>query len=109
VRMPMPAQVPQGAWFSLGLAAILSTLCYIWQWGQGLKLLYVRQHALPLQTLLQQDRGAAGCESGELQLCIGVGGPAVLRVPGVGIYYNELLQGGCAPVTFMCTLALLPA
>lgn len=94
-------KVPKGAWFTLGLAAILLALCYIWQWSQELKLQYVRDHAVPLHSLLQEQRVEEGQAAGWSQCCpgswrqlrLGSGGPAVHMAPGVGIYYCELLKG----------------
>lgn len=100
MQPPPRLQVPQGAWFTLMLSALLFIVCITWHWAHGLKLRYIREHAAPLRSLVQEGAGAGDVGAGgqshlegrQLRLFSGRG-PAVNRVPGVGIYYNELLDG----------------
>ncbi|GAB4815865.1 hypothetical protein N2152v2_002911 [Parachlorella kessleri] len=108
-------KVPEGAWFTLALSLILTALCSTWVWGQSLKLGYVQANAVPLRSLLQASpargrqhaketltddedyegdapQALAPRSKGQPGLRLGQGGPLVARLPGVGIYYTELLQ-----------------
>lgn len=50
---------------------------------------------MPVHSLLREVTDMEGQGTADLQLRLSEGrGTAITRVPGVGLYYNELLEGG---------------
>ena len=89
-----PLQVPNGAWFSLALSFALCGVCSCWHWGQALKIRHIGRQAVPFASLLQKaDSGGAPASGQAPPLRVGGGGPLLARVPGVGIFYSEILGG----------------
>ncbi|KAI7844072.1 hypothetical protein COHA_002216 [Chlorella ohadii] len=123
-------KVPQGAWLSLTIAVVLACVSYVWHWGQTAKMELVRNGRTLLRDLFEEDTGAAdaGAKPGLGRASVtsistatseksGVPGvPAlrlastkrpVARVPGIGVYFNELLIG--VPPVLERFLQLMPA
>ncbi|KAL6777355.1 KUP1 [Auxenochlorella protothecoides x Auxenochlorella symbiontica] len=98
-------KVPDGAWFSLGVTAILVTILATWTYGQKLKRGYQDQHRSYLLDLLQPADGPGAGPTPALQLA---GSRQRLGVaPGIGLYYTESLAG--VPPVLAFLLPRIPA
>ncbi|KFM26301.1 Potassium transporter 26 [Auxenochlorella protothecoides] len=98
-------KVPDGAWFPLGVTAILVTILATWTYGQKLKRGYQDQHRSYLLDLLQPADGPGAGPTQALQLA---GSRQRLGVaPGIGLYYTESLAG--VPPVLAFLLPRIPA
>eukprot|EP00887_Chlorella_sp_A99_P003937 scaffold11.g3937.t1 len=127
-------KVPSGAWFPLAICFALTIYTYTWTWGQSRKAAYVREHKVRLRDLFEEappspspkaDAAAAATgpapggagEAGAARaggraprtqrLRLAGSGARVARVPGIGVYYNELLDG--VPPVLVRFLGQVPA
>ncbi|KAG0622849.1 hypothetical protein M758_3G128600 [Ceratodon purpureus] len=83
-------KVPQGGWVPLVLAGIVMTIMYIWHYGTTLKYKFDIQNKVSMKWLLTL-------------------GPSlgIVRVPGIGLIYTELVTG--VPAIFSHFVTNLPA
>ncbi|KAH8815719.1 potassium transporter-domain-containing protein [Xylogone sp. PMI_703] len=85
-------KVPTGAWFTLMLAAILSTLFVLWRFGKEQQWTSEGSDRFAPSHLLQ-----TGAE-GNLSLTATFGGKPVSRVNGIGIFFDKV--GDNVPIVF---------
>ena len=94
-------KVVHGAWFSLVLSGILSTICYVYWWGQSSKVAYIKRHSIALHDIFEDNSSSSSSRSppqDERTLLLKVNGDdrtshrPVARLPGLGLYYTELLE-----------------
>ena len=122
------AKVPHGAWFTLALAGIISIISFVYYWGQTKKYTYLKKNAVPLSSLLESDEHSAALERRSPLQNIDGNVPAeydgalipavkplrlvgtkqrVAKLPGIGLYYSELVEG--VPPVLVKVLSLSPA
>ncbi|PRW58025.1 Potassium transporter family isoform C [Chlorella sorokiniana] len=123
-------KVPEGAWLSLTIAAVLACISFVWHWGQTAKMELVRTGRTLLRDLFEEDTApavdavkpglgrasVASISTATSDKSAMPGVPAlrlvsskrpVARVPGIGVYFNELLIG--VPPVLERFLQLMPA
>ncbi|PSC70116.1 potassium transporter 12 isoform A [Micractinium conductrix] len=103
-------KVPKGAWFSLVLSGILATVTYVWHYGQSKKMAYVKSNRKLIRDMFEEEStkspsngstpdattyndDSCSVQRSPNQLCLSKTKRPVARVPGIGIYFNELLLG----------------
>ncbi|KAK9329400.1 potassium transporter-domain-containing protein [Lipomyces starkeyi] len=85
-------KVPQGAWFTLLLAAILSSVFILWRFGKE------RQWSAEGEDRFQPSHLVITKENGDLQMTAAFGGGPVSKVQGVGIFFDKV--GDMVPIVF---------
>lgn len=83
-------KIPKGGWVTFVLSAIFLIIMYVWHYGSRKKYLYDLHNKLSMRWILTL-------------------GPSlgIVRVPGIGLIYTELVSG--VPATFSHFLTNLPA
>lgn len=85
-------KVPNGAWFTLMLALILSTIFILWRFGKEQQWGAEAEDRFPASVLLTTN------SDGETRLTQAFGGGKVSTVSGVGIYFDKI--GDMVPIVF---------
>ncbi|KAK9360602.1 potassium transporter-domain-containing protein [Lipomyces starkeyi] len=85
-------KVPQGAWFTLLLAIILSSIFILWRFGKE------RQWSAECENRYQPSHLVITKENGDLQMTAAFGGGPVSKVQGVGIFFDKV--GDMVPIVF---------
>jgi KUP system potassium uptake protein len=85
-------KVPNGAWLTLMLAVILSTIFILWRFGKEQQWTAEAGDRFPASTLLAVDG------DGEMRLTQAFGGGKISTVSGVGIYFDKI--GDMIPIVF---------
>ncbi|KAK9372535.1 potassium transporter-domain-containing protein [Lipomyces chichibuensis] len=85
-------KVPQGAWFTLLLAVILSSIFILWRFGKE------QQWSAESEDRFQPSHLVISKENGDLQLTAAFGGGPVTKVQGVGIFFDKV--GDMVPIVF---------
>lgn len=85
-------KVPTGAWFTLVLATILSTIFVLWRFGKE------QQWSAEGQDRFQPSHLLAPSIDGETKLTAAFGGHTVSKVNGVGIFFDKI--GSMVPIVF---------
>jgi KUP system potassium uptake protein len=85
-------KVPNGAWFTLMLAVILSTIFILWRFGKEQQWTAEAEDRFPASALLTING------EGEMRLTQAFGGGKVSTVSGVGIYFDKV--GDMIPIVF---------
>ncbi|KAK9343635.1 potassium transporter-domain-containing protein [Lipomyces starkeyi] len=85
-------KVPQGAWFTLLLAIILSSIFILWRFGKE------RQWSAESEDRFQPWQLVITKENGDLQMTAAFGGGPVSKVQGVGIFFDKV--GDMVPIVF---------
>lgn len=83
-------KVPQGGWVPLVIAAVFMTIMYVWNYGSTKKYEYDLQNKISMKWLL--DLGPS---------------LGIVRVPGIGLIYTDLVSG--VPAIFSHFVTNLPA
>ena len=96
-------KVPDGAWFTLGLALILSSVFVLWRFGKENQWHAEAEDRVPPSHLLTEAISAQGEESNasELQLTPALGGALVSRLHGVGIFFDKTGSPNATPAVFV--------
>jgi KUP system potassium uptake protein len=76
-------KVPDGAWFTLGLAVILAMIFTTWRYGKEKQWAVERKGRLRLNRLVSKGKG------GGLKLNPGLGGQEIITTKGIGIFFDK--------------------
>lgn len=82
-------KVPQGAWFTIVLAAILCSIFTVWRFGKEAQWKAESLDQLTLAALVKSDLATPGSLSKPLVLNDMFGGVPVSTVPGLGIFFDK--------------------
>lgn len=85
-------KVPTGAWFTIMLSAVLSTIFVLWRFGKENQWAAEKEDRFGMSHLLETS------ESGETTLTEAFGGMTVSKVNGVGIFFDKI--GDKVPIVF---------
>jgi len=90
-------KVPEGAWFTILLALILSTTFIIWRFGKEQQWAAEGEGRLATTDLLDIGDGS---KTGGLALTIAFGGGEVSSAGGLGIFFDKVGGSGTIPTVF---------
>ncbi|KAL7909037.1 potassium transporter domain-containing protein [Trichoderma velutinum] len=82
-------KVPQGAWFTIVLAAILCSIFTVWRFGKEAQWKAESLNQLTLAALVKPDLAVPGSSSKSLVLNEVFGGMPISSVPGLGIFFDK--------------------
>ncbi|KAH6699834.1 potassium transporter [Leptodontidium sp. MPI-SDFR-AT-0119] len=85
-------KVPTGAWFTLLLSGILSTIFVLWRYGKE------SQWASEGEDRFQPSHLLTNGRNGEANLTAAFGGGTISKVNGVGIFFDKV--GDMVPIVF---------
>jgi KUP system potassium uptake protein len=85
-------KVPKGAWFTILLGTILSTIFVLWRYGKENQWTAEKEDRFQLSHLLENDG------NGESKLTEQFGGMKISTVGGVGIFFDKI--GDMVPIVF---------
>jgi len=85
-------KVPTGAWFTLMLAVILSTIFIVWRYGKE------KQWNAEAEDRFQPSHLMTTSPSGEIHLTKAFGGGEVRMVSGLGVFFDKV--GDLVPLVF---------
>lgn len=100
-------KVPDGAWFTLLLAVLLSALFTLWRFGKESQWNAEALNNLTLDSLLQKSTSTApsgssddGSGSKPAQMDLVLGGTPLTSVPGIGIFFDKTGNSDILPQCF---------
>ncbi|RFU73940.1 potassium uptake [Trichoderma arundinaceum] len=93
-------KVPDGAWFTIVLAVILSSLFTVWRFGKEAQWKAESLDQLPLAALVKSDPASSGSSSVSIVLNEAFGGVPVSTVPGLGIFFDKAGDSTHMPACF---------
>ena len=86
-------KVPDGAWFTLVLACVLSSIFILWRFGKE------QQWHAEAEDRISPARLVAKNDDGQLQLRLAYGGGEVTNIKGFGIFFDKI--GDMTPTVFI--------
>jgi KUP system potassium uptake protein len=93
-------KVPQGAWFTIVLAAILCSIFTVWRFGKEAQWKAESLDQLTLAALVKSDMATPGSSLKSLVLNEMFGGVPVSTVPGLGIFFDKVGNTKHLPACF---------
>jgi KUP system potassium uptake protein len=94
-------KVPQGAWFTLMLAVVLSSIFILWRFGKEAQWTAESLDRLPASALLTATTdGGGGNDQPPVRLADAFGGTPVSTVPGLGIFFDKQGDPAVLPASF---------
>ena len=100
-------KVPNGAWFTLALAVILSSVFVLWRFGKEQQWKAETEDRFPLSHLLEYDQADANITNNDdglstsLRLTSPFGGHKVTPIRGIGIFFDKIGQPATTPAVFI--------
>ena len=96
-------KVPDGAWFTLGLAVILSSVFVLWRFGKETQWHAEADDRVAPSQLLNEVPGDEGNKDDSSTLCLapGLGGAPITRLRGVGIFFDKTGSAHSTPTVFV--------
>jgi KUP system potassium uptake protein len=85
-------KVPDGAWFTITLAAVLAALFILWRFGKEQQWAAEAEDRFPTTHFVNRD------ENGSLRLADKYGGTPLSRIAGMGIFFDK--AGETTPIIF---------
>ncbi|EHK25580.1 uncharacterized protein TRIVIDRAFT_145062 [Trichoderma virens Gv29-8] len=94
-------KVPQGAWFTIVLAAILCSVFTVWRFGKEAQWKAESLDQLTLAALVKSDQASPNSSSKSLVLNEMFGGVPISTVPGLGIFFDKAGDSKHLPACFV--------
>ena len=95
-------KVPEGAWFTLALALLLSSIFILWRFGKENQWRAEYSDRIPLSHLLTEVRDINEAEEEpELRLSLELGSGPITRLKGIGIFFDKSGIPPYAPTVFL--------
>jgi KUP system potassium uptake protein len=108
-------KVPDGAWFTLLLAVILSSIHILWRYGKEAQWAAESLDRLPASSLLtvpetaiaaassesQESKSSSSLPQTTIQLSPSLGGLPITTVPGIGIFFDKSGDPNILPPSFV--------
>ena len=97
-------KVPDGAWFTLCLAVLLSSIFVLWRYGKENQWAAEGEDRVPPSQLLTElpNENEKGTSSGSiLRLTPALGGAPVSRLRGVGVFFDKTGSPNGTPTVFV--------
>ncbi|CAJ2506857.1 Uu.00g080430.m01.CDS01 [Anthostomella pinea] len=93
-------KVPEGAWFTLLLAAILCSIFILWRYGKEQQWSAESLGRLPPASLITATPASGGNTVAVPRLSSAFGGAPISTVEGLGIFFDKTGDVGLLPVAF---------
>lgn len=101
-------KVPDGAWFTLGLAVILSSIFVLWRFGKENQWSAEAEDRVPPSHLLTEapadstvEKSNSDSTTNRLRLVPGLGGAPVTLLHGVGVFFDKTGSPNGTPTVFV--------
>jgi KUP system potassium uptake protein len=94
-------KVPDGAWFTLALAIILSSMFMLWRFGKEQQWRAEATDRFPPSHMLETDPQSSSEYGRGLKLTAAFGGHPVTRINGIGIYFDKAGAPSTTPTVFV--------
>ena len=96
-------KVPDGAWFTLALAAVLSTVFICWRFGKEQQWHAEASERFPLYHMLMEDATdpTHHVSSRGLKLTSPFGGFPITRIHGIGVFFDKSGAPSTTPTVFL--------
>ena len=94
-------KVPQGAWFTVVLAVILSSFFILWRFGKEQQWHAETSDRFPLSRLLTMDETSSSNKIHNIKLSPEFGGFDVTRINGIGIFFDKSGDTSTTPTVFI--------
>ena len=96
-------KVPSGAWFTLALAVIISSLFILWRFGKEQQWKAEAEDRFPLSHLLtmEKDSNEDGQIASDLHFTPAFGGHRISPMQGMGIFFDKTGQPSTTPAVFI--------
>ena len=96
-------KVPNGAWFTLALAVVLSTIFILWRFGKEQQWRAEASDRFPPSHMLAEDHLELSEKSSSrgLKLTPAFGGHAVSRINGMGVFFDKAGAPSTTPTVFV--------
>lgn len=93
-------KVPEGAWFTLALAVVLSCIFVLWRFGKEQQWRAEATDRFPPSHMLSTTDNAS-VHSRKLRLLPAFGGEEITRIDGVGIFFDKAGAPSTTPTVFI--------
>ncbi|EXJ81437.1 potassium uptake protein [Capronia epimyces CBS 606.96] len=93
-------KVPQGAWFTLALAVVLSCIFVLWRFGKEQQWRAEATDRFPPSHMLSATKNG-GVHSRRLRLLPAFGGQEITRIDGIGIFFDKAGAPSTTPTVFI--------
>jgi KUP system potassium uptake protein len=94
-------KVPNGAWFTLALALLLSCIFMLWRFGKEQQWHAEAADRFPLSHILEADGQNTSDNARGLKLTPAFGGHAVTRINGIGVYFDKAGAASTMPTVLI--------
>jgi KUP system potassium uptake protein len=94
-------KVPQGAWFTLVLAVVLSITFILWRFGKERQWRAEAADRFPPSQLISIDSSATAGSHPFLRFMPAFGGQPISRIPGLGIFFDKAGAPSTTPNVFL--------
>ena len=94
-------KVPDGAWFTLALAVILSSLFILWRFGKEQQWRAEASDRFPPSRMLTEDDSMSLENDRGLKLTPAFGGHTITRINGIGIFFDKAGASDTTPTVFV--------
>ena len=94
-------KVPDGAWFTLALSVILSSLFILWRFGKEQQWRAEASDRFPPSSMLTEDDSMSLENDRGLKLTPAFGGHTITRINGIGIVFDKAGASDTTPTVFV--------
>lgn len=94
-------KVPDGAWFTLVLAVVLSAVFVLWRFGKERQWRAEASDRFPPSQLLSLQPSTEVGSPATINFTDAFGGHAIARIPGIGIFFDKAGSPTATPAVFL--------
>lgn len=101
-------KIPDGAWFTLALAVLLSSIFILWRYGKENQWRAEANHRLPLRRLfasnVMDDTSRSSTNDNDrmnIRLAVDLGSASISPIKGMGIFFDKTGNQSDTPMVFI--------
>ena len=94
-------KVPDGAWFTLALAVVLSSVFMLWHYGKEHQWSAEAADRIQANSMLVVEKPSTDPDEHSLKLTPAYGGHRISRIDGIGIYFDKSGNATTIPSVFV--------
>lgn len=94
-------KVPDGAWFTIVLAVILSSFFVLWRYGKEQQWRAEASDRFPLSQMITLDDHPSSDKNHSIKLTPEFGGHLITRINGIGIFFDKAGDASATPTVFI--------